>query len=141
MPRTAEKSPLMRSARQYLAREEYIATFLATLSFADAEMAYRMILGDLNAQVDEVVEMKAIQHQTKLTEARKEALLKLRRQETKELHLAEMVVLKHMLVDPDAGVPDEITSEVVKDLDGEELTTAINSLLKVQEQRRKLLSS
>ena len=141
MPTSAEKTPKLRAARQYLAREEYLTTFLATLSFADADMAYRKIMGDLSARVDEVVEMEAIGHRQRLVEAKKEALLKLRRQETKELDLVHMSVLKHLMVEPDEGIPDEIKPETVKELDGEELTTGINSLIKVQDQRRKLLSS
>jgi len=131
----------LKTARKYLARSAYTTTFLAKLSFTDAEMAFKKVMGDLNAEPDEVLEMDAIQHMTKLYEAQKDALLRLRRQETKELLMVHMAVLKHVLVDPDAGIPDEITSEIVKELDGEELTTSINSLLKVQDQRRKLLLS
>ena len=134
-------STKLKTARKYLAREAYTTTFLAKLSFADAEMAFKKVMGDLDAEPDEVLEMDAIQHMTKLYEAQKDALLRVRRQETKELLMVHMAVLKHVLVDPDAGIPDEITSEIVKELDGEELTTSINSLLKVQDQRRKLLMS
>lgn len=141
MPAVDNKASRLRHARKFLARDEYVTTFLSTLSFADAEMAYRRTMDDLNAEIDEACEMEAITHQHRMVKSKKEALLQLRRQETKELDMVHRAVLKHILVDPDAGVPDEIKSEDVKELDGEELTTALNGIIKVQDQRRKLLSS
>lgn len=137
------KKPEISDAIRELAEAEYTNRFLTTCSFLDAEQAYRVALGDLNAEVPESVQRLAIEKRMSMLDILKPEILKVKRQEHKELKLLEAHLHKLTLASEvaDTGIPDDLTAESLRTIDADDLTSIINGYKKLQEMRREILSS
>jgi hypothetical protein len=134
---------MLREAREQLARKEYTNKFLLTLSFFDAEQAYRKILGVLDAEIPEDLEAEVIKLRSKMLDILQPEILQTRRREFQELQLLHAHLRRLTLVDEvaETGIPDEVLLENLRHVEGDELTSIINGFAKLQEMRREITSS
>ena len=128
---------------QELAEAEYLNCFLTTCSFLEADQAYRKSVGDLTAEVPDKVCRDAIERRLKMLEVLQPEILKVKRQEFKELKLLESQLHRLTLSGDvaETGIPDELKLDDLRAIDVDDLTSVVNGFKKLQEMRREILSS
>ena len=142
MTAKSKKDELL-EAREELARAEYLNKFILTCSFVEAEDAYRSSLASINAPIPPELELDAISRRKAMLNMLEPEILQVKRQEFKEIEVLLMHLRKLVLQDEvaETGIPSELTLDDLKTVDSDAIMAVLNGFDRVQEMRRKVLTS
>jgi hypothetical protein len=137
------KKDELAEAREELARAEYLNKFLLTCSFTEAEDAYRSSLASLSAEIPPELELDAIGRRKGMLQILEPEILQVKRQEFKEIEVLLVHLRKLVLQDEvaETGIPNELTLDDLKNVDSDAIMAVLNGFDRVQEMRRRVLTS
>ena len=126
-----------------LAEAEYINKFFLTCDLVEAEKAYRVAVGKLEAAIPEELQERAANMRIQMLETIQKELLKVKREEWKEYKMLHAQALRILLEDDfiDTGVPDNLDIAQLRSIEPDDLAIVVKTFQSLQEMRRGILST